>query len=67
MGPRFKVSPERLEKSGIEPTTPDLQCEKLYDHTTETSSKAWHNEVPLSDPFKRTPVCSQCFGVGRLG
>ena len=28
MGPRFRVSPERLEKPGIEPTTPDLEGEQ---------------------------------------
>ena len=35
MGPRFKVPSERLEKPGIEPTTPGLQGEWLYNYTTE--------------------------------
>ena len=33
----FKVSSERLEKPGIEPTTPGLQGDKLYLYTTEAS------------------------------
>ena len=37
MGPRFKVSSERLEKPGIEPRTPRLQYAKLNHYTTEAS------------------------------
>ena len=37
MGPRFKVSCERLEKPVIEPTIPGLQDEKLYHYTTGAS------------------------------
>ena len=36
-GPRFKVSSERLEKPGIELTTPGLQGEWLNHYTTEAS------------------------------
>ena len=36
MGPRFRVSSERLEP-GIEPTTPGLEGEKLNHYTTEAS------------------------------
>ena len=37
MGPRFRVSSERLEKSGIEPTTPGLEGEQLNHYATEAS------------------------------
>ena len=37
MGPRFRVSSERLEKSGIEPTTPGLDGEQLNHYATEAS------------------------------
>ena len=37
MGPRFKVSSERLEKPVIEPTTPGLKGELLYHYTTKAS------------------------------
>ena len=37
MGPRFKVSSERLVKPGIEPTTPGLQGEWLNHCATEAS------------------------------
>ena len=39
MGPQVKVSSERLEKPGIEPTTPGLQGEYLNHYTTEASRK----------------------------
>ena len=32
MGRRFRVSSERLEKPGIEPTTPGLEGEQLIRH-----------------------------------
>ena len=35
MGPRFRVSSERLEKPGIEPTTPDLEGEQLHHYATD--------------------------------
>ena len=35
--PRFKISSERLEKPGIELTTPGLQGELLYHYTAEAS------------------------------
>ena len=38
MGPRFRVSSERLEKPGIEPTTPGLEGEQLNHYVTEASS-----------------------------
>ena len=37
MRPRFRVSSERLEKPGIEPTTPVLEGEQLYHYATEAS------------------------------
>ena len=37
MGPRFRVSSERLEKPGIEPTTPVLEGEQLNHYATEAS------------------------------
>ena len=37
MGPRFRVSSERLEKPGIEPTTPGLEGEHLNHYATEAS------------------------------
>ena len=37
MGPRFRVSSERLEKPGIEPTTPGLEGEQLNHDATEAS------------------------------
>ena len=37
MGPRFRVSSERLEKPGIEPTTPVLEGEQLHHYVTEAS------------------------------
>ena len=37
MGPRFRVSSERLEKPGIEPTTPGLEGEQLNHYATEAS------------------------------
>ena len=38
-GPRFKVSSERLEKPGIELTTPGLQGDYLNHYTTEASGR----------------------------
>ena len=40
MGPRFKVSSERLEKPGIKLTTPGLQGEYL-NHYTRLASKGF--------------------------
>ena len=37
MGPRLRVSSERLEKPGIEPTTPGLEGEQLNHYDTEAS------------------------------
>ena len=37
MGPRFRVSSERLEKPGIEPTTPGLEGEQVNHYATEAS------------------------------
>ena len=37
MGPRFKVSSERLEKPGIELTTPGLEGKWLNHYTKEAS------------------------------
>ena len=37
MGPRFRVSFERLEKPRIEPTTPVLEGEQLNHYATEAS------------------------------
>ena len=37
MGPRFRVSSERLEKPGIEPSTPGLEGEQLNHYATEAS------------------------------
>ena len=37
MGPRFRVSSERLEKPGIEPRTPGLEGEQLNHYATEAS------------------------------
>ena len=38
MGPRFRVSSERLEKPGIEPWTPGLEGEQLNHYATEASN-----------------------------
>ena len=38
-GPRFKVSPERLEKPRIDPTTPALQGDWLNHYATGASNK----------------------------
>ena len=37
MGPRFRISSERLEKPGIEPTTPGLEGQQLNHYATEAS------------------------------
>ena len=37
MGPRFRVSAERLEKPGIKPTTSGLEDEQLNHYSTEAS------------------------------
>ena len=37
MGPQFRVSYERLEKPGIEPTTPGLEGEQLNHYATVAS------------------------------
>ena len=37
MGPGFRVSSERLEKPGIEPTTPGLEGEQLNHYATVAS------------------------------
>ena len=42
MGPRFRVSSERLEKPGIEPTTPGLEGEQLNHYATEVSNDELH-------------------------
>ena len=42
MGPRFRVSSERLEKPGIEPTTPGLEGEQLNHYATEASYILFH-------------------------
>ena len=47
MGPRFKVPSERLEKIGIEPTTPGLQGESLYHFTSEAATQMQDKVVPL--------------------
>ena len=39
MGPRFKVSSERLEKPGIELTTPGLEGKWLNHYSTEASPR----------------------------
>ena len=39
MGPRFRVSSERLEKSGIGPTTPGLEGEQLNHYATGASNR----------------------------
>ena len=39
MGPRFRVSSERLEKPRIEPTIPGLEGEQLYHLAMEASTK----------------------------
>ena len=38
MGPRFRVSSERLEKPGTEPTNPGLEGEQLNHYATEASN-----------------------------
>ena len=38
MGPRFRVSSERLEKPGIERTTPGLEGEQLNHYATENAN-----------------------------
>ena len=43
MGPRFRVSSERLEKPGIEPTTPGLEGEQLNHYATEASYRNTNN------------------------
>ena len=48
MGPRLKVSPERLEKPGIEPTTPGLESEQLNHYATEEQTIA--DKLALSSP-----------------
>ena len=46
MGHRFRVSSERLEKPGIEPTTRGLEGEQLNHYTTEASFfNTWPTEV----------------------
>ena len=37
MGPRFRISSERLEKPGIEPTTPGLEGKQLSHYAMEAS------------------------------
>ena len=37
MGPRLRVLSERLEKPGIEPTTPGLEGEQVNHYATEAS------------------------------
>ena len=39
MGPRFRVSSERLEEPGIKPTIPGLEGEQLNHYATEASVK----------------------------
>ena len=63
MGPRFRVSSERLEKPWIEPTTPVLEGEQLNHYATEASfnsltggfnsmsSKLYGSSVTKSSPF----------------
>ena len=48
MGPRFRVSSERLEKRGIEPTTPGLEGEQLNHYATEASVTSF-NKVTKYD------------------
>ena len=49
MGPRFRVSSERLEKPGIEPTTPGLEGGQLNHYATEASLQYWGRRSCLSD------------------
>ena len=37
MGPPFRVSSERVEKPGIDPTTPGLEGEQLNHYAMEAS------------------------------
>ena len=49
MGPRFRVSSERLEKPGIEPMTPGLEGEQLNHYTTEASQNDYkHTQMGLT-------------------
>ena len=43
MGPRFRDSSERLEKPGIEPTTPGLEGEQLNQYATDMHFRCLHN------------------------
>ena len=51
MGPRLRVSSERLEKPGIEPTIPGLEGEQLNHYATEASSTI--HRLPKSEILKK--------------
>ena len=51
MGPRLRVSSERLEKPRIEPTIPGLEGEQHNHYATEASSTI--HRLPKSEIFKR--------------
>ena len=43
MGPRFRVSSERLEKPWIEPMTPGLEGKQFIDYVREASDDRYMN------------------------
>ena len=51
MGPRFRVSSERLENPGIEPTTPGLEGEQFNHYAKED----FYREIDVY-PFNPEPT-----------
>ena len=59
MGPWLRVSSERLEKPGIEPTTPGLEGEQLNHYATEAIEGA--DQLPCY----HAADMSFCFRIGK--
>ena len=68
MEPRFRVTSERLEKPGIEHTTPGLEGEQLNHYAMEAYSDAWKTAIrseSLDDKSQKSGLCEQ--GTLRVG
>ena len=56
MGPRLKVSSDRLVKPGIEPATPGLQGKRFIHYTTATPTDELSIEANSVDPEQTAPI-----------
>ena len=58
MGPRLRVSSERLEKPGIEPMTPGLEGEQLNHYGTEASLIEHESGIQITSTYPESDTVS---------